>query len=96
MVGDLLNAIRSIRAWRLGAVAAVVTIGIGIGTATSMYSLVRLAVSRNIPDIEDLPSIGRIYAASDRLGVDRTPLILSDVDTLASLSSFDSIGAYMW
>jgi putative ABC transport system permease protein len=95
MVGDLLNAIRSIRAWRLGAVAAVVTIGIGIGTATSMYSLVRLAVSRNIPDIEDLPSIGRIYAASDRLGIDRTPLILSDVDTLTSLSSFDSIGAYM-
>jgi len=48
-----------------------------------------------IPDVEDLPSLGRIYASSRALAVERSPLTLKDVTLLAAASSFDSVGAYI-
>src|SRR3990172_7228797 len=94
MLRELSYALRSLRSWRLGAVAAVLTLAIGIGTATSMYGLVRMALTSTIPDVEDLPALGRIYASSRTLGVERAFLTLKDVDLLATASSFDSVGAY--
>ena len=68
MLRDLRLAFRSLRSWRFGAVVAVLTLAVGIGTATSMYALVRTALSSTIPDIDDLPSLGRIYASSRTSG----------------------------
>ena len=68
MLRDLRLAFRSLRAWRFGAFVAVLTLAVGIGTATSMYALVRVALSSTIPDIEDLPPLGRIYASSRSAG----------------------------
>lgn len=94
MLRDLRLAFRMLRSCRFGAAAAVLTLATGIGTASSMYALVRLALASTIPDVEDLPSLGRIYASSRALGVERAQLTLKDVDLLASSSSFESVGAY--
>lgn len=94
MPHDLRLAFRSLRSWRFGAVAATLTLAIGIGTATSMYALVRMALGSTIPDVEDLPALGRIYASSRSLGVERGQLTLKDVDLLTAASSFESVGAY--
>ena len=94
MFRDLRLAFRSLRSWRFGAGAATLTLAIGIGTATSMYALVRMALSSTIPDVQDLPALGRIYASSRTLGIERSPLTLKDGDLLATASSFESIGAY--
>jgi predicted permease len=94
MFRDVRLAFRMLRSWRFGAVAAVLTLAIGIGTASSMYALVRMALASTIPDVEDLPSLGRIYASSRTLGVERAQLTLKDADVLAASSSFESVGAY--
>jgi hypothetical protein len=94
MLHDLRLAFRSLRSWRFGAVVAVLTLAIGIGTATSMFALVRIALGSIIPDIEDLPSLGRIYASSRAMGIERSPLALKDVGLLSTASSFESVGAY--
>lgn len=94
MLRDVRLAFRMLRSWRFGAAAAVVTLAIGIGTASSMYALVRMALASTIPDVEDLPSLGRIYASSRSLGVERAQLTRKDAELLASSSSFESVGAY--
>jgi predicted permease len=94
MLRDIRLAFRMLRSWRFGAAAAVLTLAIGIGTASSMYALLRLALASTVPDVEDLPSLGRIYASSRALGIERAPLTLKDADTLASSSTFEAVGAY--
>jgi putative ABC transport system permease protein len=94
MLRDVRLAVRMLRSWRFGAAAAVLTLAIGIGTASSMYALVRMALASTIPDVEDLPSLGRIYASSRSLGVERAQLTLKDADVLAASASFESVGAY--
>jgi len=83
-----------LRSWRLGAATAVLTLAVGIGTASSMYALVRMALASTSPEVADLPALGRIYASSRALGVERAQLTLKDVDLLASASSFEAVGAY--
>lgn len=95
MSRELRHALRSLRSWRFGAVTATLTLAVGIGTATSMYALVRTALSSTIPDVEDLPALGRIYASSRTLGVERSQLTVKDVDVLAKAASFESVGAYL-
>ena len=94
MIVELRAALRALRAWRFGAAAAIVTLAIGIGAATSMYAIVRLALSSTIPDIDDIPALGRIYASSRAVGVERSPLSASDAGVLAAAMSFESVGAY--
>ena len=91
---DLHHAIRALKSWRLGAAAAVVTLAIGIGTASSMYALMRVSLSHTIPDIDDLPALGRLYASSRSLGAERVQLTVKDLDLVATAASFESVGAY--
>ena len=95
MLRDLRLAITSLRSWRFGAITAVLTLAIGIGTATSMYALVRITLTRTIPDVEDLldarpclcvePGIGYRAVAADRCRISTL---------LTTASSFESVGAY--
>ena len=94
MLRGLHHAIRVFRSWRLGAVAAIITLAIGIGTASSMYALVRMNASNTIANVEDMPAVARIYASSRTLGVERVQLTFRDVDLLRTASAFTSVGTY--
>ena len=45
MLRDLRIAIRTLRSWRLGAAGALVTLAIGIGSTTTMYAVLRVALA---------------------------------------------------
>jgi len=93
MIRAIRHAVRSVRRWRSAAVTAALTLAIGIGTATSLYAFFR-AVLNSAPHIEDPGTVGRIYASSTTLGVDRAPLSLNDFQLAAVVSSFESVAAY--
>ena len=87
-------AARTLARWRGGAVAAVLTLAIGIGTTTALYAVVRVLLA-DLPGVPDLERLGRVYAASAALGVERSPVALHEFDTaLAGATSFAAIGAY--
>ena len=93
MLREIRHAVRSVSRWRSGAVMAALTLAIGIGTATSLYAFLH-AVLSIAPHIEDLSTVGRIYASSPTLGVERAPLSLNDFQLAAGASSFESVAAY--
>ena len=95
MFRDIRHAVRFPRSWRLGAAVAVATLAIGIGTTTSLYVFLRSVLGITGPQIDEVDSVGRIYASSRTLGVERAPLSLTDVQSsLTGASSFESIAAY--
>jgi putative ABC transport system permease protein len=86
-------AARALARWPAGALAAVVTLGIGIGATTSLYALAR----STLPDFASVPKIerlGRLYSA-DGAGRERVPVSLGEYDaSLSHAKSFAAIGAY--
>ena len=95
MLREIRYGVRSLVRWRFDAAIAIATLTIGIGTATSLYVFLRAAASGQTPRIEDLDSVGRIYASSRSLSVERAPLTMGDAQSLLqTTSSFDAIGAY--
>src|SRR5687768_15982325 len=95
MLRDIRHAVRSLRRWRLGAFMAIATLAIGIGTATSLYACLRTALASQTPGIEPIDSVGRIYASSRTLGVERASQSMSAFrSALAKASSFESTAAY--
>lgn len=95
MLRDLRIAVRTLRSWRWGATAAVLTLAIGIGATTSLYALLRAALSDSAPQIEDVARVARIYASNPTAGVERTPVTFDDFTTLLSNArSFESIAAW--
>jgi len=73
---------------------AVPTLAIGIGTTTGLYALVRV-VLEDLRGVPDQHHIGRIYAASPALGVERGRIALAEFDRLLSkATSFQAVGAY--
>jgi predicted permease len=93
MLSELRSATRGLVKWR-GAVVAALTLAIGIGTTTGLYALVRVLLA-DMPGVPDLDRLGRVYASSQALGVERSPVALNEFDsTLSSATSFSAIGAY--
>ena len=77
-----------------GALAAMLTLSIGIGTTTAVYALTSVMVA-DFPGVPDIDRLARIYAASPALGVERAPVAVGDVDsTLSHFTSFAATGAY--
>jgi predicted permease len=94
MSSEFRFATRSLLRWRGSLVVAALTLAIGIGTATGLSALVRvfLADTEGIPQLDRL---GRIYASSQDLGVDRSQVALNEFDsTISTARSFSAIGAY--
>jgi putative ABC transport system permease protein len=89
---DLRHAVRSVCRWRFGAVTAVLTLAIGIGTATGLYALLHAVLSD--AQIEEPATVGRIYASSVTVGVERAPLSLDDFQMAITASSFEAVAAY--
>ncbi len=95
MLRDIRMAARTLRSWRFGAAVAVATLAIGIGSATTLYAILRVALRSSVPDIEDIARVGRIYAASPSLGIDRTLVTLDDFEqALSGTHSFEAIAAH--
>src|SRR5690349_21423607 len=94
MLSEFRFATRGLMRWRSGAVAAALTLAIGIAVTTGLYAFVRVM----LPGLPVTPSpdrVARIYASNQSLGVERSPVTVHEYDsTLASASSFAAIGAY--
>lgn len=87
-------AARSLVRWRGGAVAAALTLSLGIGATTALYALVRVILP-GMPGVPDIRQLARLYASSPSLGVERSPVALAEYDsTLSKATSFSAIGAY--
>ncbi|HXT33565.1 MAG TPA: ABC transporter permease, partial [Vicinamibacterales bacterium] len=94
MFSQVRFATRGLIRWRGGALAAVVTLAIGIGAATALYGLVQVILP-GLPGVPDVDRLGRIYASSPELGVERSPIAINEFDdTLSKTRSFAAIGAY--
>lgn len=94
MINDVRQAMRSLLHWRGGFAIAVLTLAVGIGTTTSLFALARLMLA-DFTGVPDLDRVARVYASSPTLGVERSPIPLSEFDaTLSRASSFAAIGAY--
>jgi hypothetical protein len=94
MLCDLRIAVRALRSWRLGALAAVLTLAVGIGTTTSLYTLLRTALDSGATRIEDFERLGRVYASEPTAPSERTPIRAADFDLLSAARSFESIAAW--
>ena len=94
MFAEFRFAARALARWRGGAVAAALTLAIGIGTTTGLYALVRVLLA-DMPGVPALDRVARIYASSQALGVERSPVALNEFDqSLSKAASFAAIGAY--
>lgn len=87
-------AARALARWRGGLAVAILTLAVGIGTTTSLYALVRVLLV-DFPGVPELDRLGRVYASSQTLGVERSQVALNEFDsTLSHATSFSAIGAY--
>src|SRR5215471_8549275 len=94
MLSEFRFATRSLLRWRGGAVVAALTLAIGIGATTGLYALVGVLLA-DMPGVPDVDRLGRVYASSQALGVDRSQVALNEFDsTLSNAKSFSAIGAY--
>ena len=93
MFAEFRFAARALARWRGGALAAVLTLGIGIGATTSLYALARATLT-DFSGLRAIERLGRIYSA-DGAGRERVPVSLGEYDaTLSRARSFAAIGAY--
>src|SRR5450759_687209 len=91
---ELRFAARALARWRGGLAVAILTLAVGIGTTTSLYALVRVMLA-DFPGVPELDRVGRVYASSQTLGVERSQAALNEFDSGPShATSFAAIGAY--
>ena len=94
MFAEFRFAARTLVRWRGGLAVAIVTLALGVGTATTLYSLAR-ALAAHLDGVPAPDRVGRIFASSPGLGVARAPVALNEFDaTLSRASAFAAIGAY--
>ncbi len=73
---------------------AALTLTLGIGCTTGLYALTRVLLA-DLPGIARTDRLGRIYASSPALGVERSQVALPEFDaSLSKATSFTAIGAY--
>jgi len=94
MLRDLRIAVRALRSWRWGALLAVLTLAVGIGTTTALYALLRVALADSAVEIDEVERVIRLHGVNPSVGARRSPVKLDDFDALASLRSFEAVAAY--
>ncbi len=96
MLRDLRSALRALRAWRWGALLAVLTLAAGIGTTTAFYALLRVALADSAVAMEDVGRVVRVYGENPATGRRRAPVGLGDFEAAGSsgLRSFEALAAY--
>jgi len=94
MLSEFRFATRSLLRWRGGAVGAALTLALGIGATTALYALVRVILV-DLPGVPDIGRLGRVYASSPSIGIERSPVALGEFDaSLSKATAFSAIGAY--
>jgi putative ABC transport system permease protein len=94
MLREFRFAARALGRWRLGAAAAVLTLAVAIGTATALAAFLRALLDPGA-EVPDVARVGRIYAASPPLRVERGPVSFVEFQAiLAHASAFESVAAY--
>ena len=94
MFAELRFAARALARWRGGLAVAILTLAVGIGTATSLYAVARVMLA-DFPGVPELDRLARIYASSRAHGVERAEVALAEFDTtLSRATSFAAIGGY--
>lgn len=94
MYSEFRFAARALVRWRGGAVAAALTLAIGIGTTTALYAIVNVLLA-DLPGVPAVERVARVYASSPALGVERSPVALHEFDSvLSGATSFSAVGAY--
>lgn len=93
MFAEFRFAARALARWRGGALAAILTLAIGIGATTSLYALARATLT-DFSGLPEIDRLGRLYA-SEAAGRERTPVSFAEYEaTLSGARSFAGIGAY--
>lgn len=93
---DLKLGLRSLRRQPLVSLLAILTLGLGIGATTTIFTVVHAVLLTPLPypGPEDLM---RVYATKPGQGIERAGLAGADfVDFAESLESFEHLGAYRW
>src|SRR6185369_5136089 len=94
MFAEFRFAARALARWRGGAVAAALTLAIGIGTTTGLYALVGVLLA-DMPGVPALDRVARIYTSNTAFRIERSPVALNEFDqSLSKAASFTAIGAY--
>ena len=94
MYSEFRFAARALARWRGGAVAAALTLAVGIGVTTGLYAFVRVILA-DLPGVPELDRLSRVYASSQALGVERSQVTVHEFDaTLVKATSFAALGAY--
>ena len=94
MYSEFRFAARALARWRGGLAVAILTLTVGIGTATTLYAVARVMLA-DFSGVPELDRVARVYASSRALGVQRAEVALSEFDsTLSRATSFSAIGAY--
>jgi putative ABC transport system permease protein len=94
MYAEFRFAARALARWRGGLAVAILTLTVGIGTATSLYAVARVLLA-DFPGVPELDRLARVYASNRDLGVERAEVALGEFDsTLSRATSFAAIGAY--
>jgi putative ABC transport system permease protein len=96
MRGNLRDAIRALRQLRGLAVVAVVTLGVGIGATTAMFSVVYAALLRPLPfEAPDRLVALSVIRETPRSGRQRTRWSEPEIAALqASMTSLEAIGSF--
>ncbi len=94
MLRDVRIAVRALRTWRWGAVLAVLTLAVGIGTMIALSALLRVALSGSAVAIDEVDRVVRLYGVNPGLGIRRSSVTLDDFDALSAARSFEAMGAY--
>jgi putative ABC transport system permease protein len=96
MLNDLKIALRSLRRSPGLTAAALITLALGIGATTAVFSVVDAVLLRALP-YHDEERLMRVYATKPTQQVERSGLSGADfVDLRERVDSFEHLGAYRW
>ena len=77
------------------AVAAVLTLAVGIGTTIGLYTFLRAVMASTSTQIEEVERLARIYASNPAAGAERVQIAPAEFqDVLSHARSFASLGAW--
>lgn len=94
LIGELRQAIRALRRSPGFFLACVAALGVGIGLATAMFSIVYGVLVRGL-DVPNADRIGILYRNAPAQGIQRQSLPIQDyLDYRAQQSTFARLGAY--
>ncbi len=93
---DLRQAMRALRRQGVVSLLAILTLVLGIGATTTIFTVVHAVLLSPLP-FPEAGELMRLYATKPSQGIERSGLAGADfVDFADTLTSFEHLGAYRW